>query len=147
MPVDPYKATSYSVGRILNALTSDADGNLILADVPNGTGITLSEIIAGLLSSVTTNLNGSVFFKQIYAVDFSEVTYTFGDEPEATGQEYIIQHNFGLTHKESFTITIIEIETGRKIEPQEVVVIDGDSIRLIMPDITDIAITVVGFES
>lgn len=147
MSVDPFKSTSYQVGRILNAFTSDANGNLILADVPNGAGVTLSQILAGLVSSVNTNLNGSVYYKDILSTDFSATSYSFGNEPLSLGFEYVIEHNFQLLHKQAFTVNIIETASGRKIQPQEVVAIDTNTIRLIMTDTTGVSVTVVGFQS
>jgi hypothetical protein len=62
MPIDPFKSTAYQVGRIVRALTSDSDGNLIFRDVPNPDGVTLTELLKGLIGSNVSFDAGDSFF-------------------------------------------------------------------------------------
>lgn len=49
--VDSFQATSYQVGQIVRALTSDQTGNLIFRDEPNPEGATLTRLLSGLIGS------------------------------------------------------------------------------------------------
>jgi hypothetical protein len=57
-----FKATSYQVGRVVHAISSDSDGNLIFADVPNPNGVTLTQLLNNLLgNSISFNSTNSFF--------------------------------------------------------------------------------------
>lgn len=62
MAIDPFKSTSYTVARIVNAIASDTQGNLILRDLLNPEGVTLTSLIQGLVATnVTFNSTGTFF--------------------------------------------------------------------------------------
>lgn len=62
MPSNPFKATKYTVDRITNAIAADVQGNLIFRDIPNPEGVTLSQLIRGLIASnVSFDYEGTFF--------------------------------------------------------------------------------------
>jgi hypothetical protein len=42
---EPFKASRIQVGKIVNAITADSVGNLIFSDIPNSSGVTLTELL------------------------------------------------------------------------------------------------------
>lgn len=65
---EPFKSTSYNVDRIVRAITADIDGNLIFADTPNPDGVTLSELVRGLVASNVTFDSSGTFFDGVTSV-------------------------------------------------------------------------------
>lgn len=62
MPVDSFQSTAYQIGRIVRALTADSDGNLIFRDTPNPDGVTLTQLINGLIAAnITVDTDGTFF--------------------------------------------------------------------------------------
>jgi hypothetical protein len=62
MPVDSFQSTAYQIGRIVRALTADADGNLIFRDIPNPDGVTLTQLINGLIAAnITVDTDGTFY--------------------------------------------------------------------------------------
>lgn len=68
MPVEPFKSTSYQVGRIINAVSSDADGNLIFADEPNPNGVTLTQLLNSLVGTSILYDSTDTFFTGVEVV-------------------------------------------------------------------------------
>lgn len=136
MSVDPFKATSIQVNQLLNALTADTNGNLIFADVPNQSGVTLSQLV-GIANYQSKNYNIDIPSDQLVltAYTFSDGTYF--------GYGVVIQHDLKLTNKNTFTVRVSA--NGRQVDPQEVLAIDTNSFSLIMPDTTPVNVTLIGF--
>jgi hypothetical protein len=62
MAIEPFSATTYTVNRIVNAIASDVSGNLILKDLINPDGVTLTRLIRGLVASnVSFDPSGTFF--------------------------------------------------------------------------------------
>lgn len=142
MAIDPFKATQYQVGKILDALSSDSDGNLIFADDLNPAGITLTELIesGGSGSGV-----GVGYTQDVATSDFTPTSYTFSGEATFLGFEVDILHNFVLSKKTNIVVSVFETGTGRKIEPQEIIAITGNYFKLIMATNDAITVSVQGF--
>lgn len=105
MAIEPFKSTTYQVGQIPNAFSSDVNGNLIFSDIPNSQGVTLSTLIQGLLlgeipfdSSNTfftgiTNVKDALVYLNQYAYqkDLSRFIYvdcTITDDKTINGEIY-----------------------------------------------------------
>lgn len=65
MAIDPFKSTKYQVGSIPNAITSDINGNLIFSDLLNVSGVTLTQLIEGLLSGKILFDSAGTFFTDV----------------------------------------------------------------------------------
>jgi len=62
MAAEPFKVTSISVDRIVKAIASDPTGNLIFSDILNPDGVTLTELIKGLVASNVSFDSSGAFF-------------------------------------------------------------------------------------
>ena len=141
MGLDPFKANNYQVGKILNAISSDSEGNLIFSDFPNPNGITLTQLINAILAS---NKNIVVYNHEYTTSNFEEKTYSFPGEGTVTGYEVLIEHELNLTDKYSFNINVVELSSGRKILPQEVIAVDVNSTKLVLTTPTDVKVSFYG---
>lgn len=83
--------------------------------------------------------------KVISAPQFSPTSYSFPGETTFLGFEYTISHNLLLSNKNAYTISVVDTVTGRKIEPQEVVALNVNSIKIILESPANITVTIIGF--
>jgi hypothetical protein len=142
--VGPFQSTAYQVGQILNALSTDSNGNLIFADIPNPNGVTLTELL-NIIASNSGVLTGSKYYKDILTTDFVATEYMFPNQPTYLGFEYTIHHNFNLLSRNRYIINITETATGRQIFAQDIVAVDVNTINLIMFDTTPVSVMLTGF--
>lgn len=143
MALEPFKSTKYQVGRITNAITADADGNLILSDVLNPDGINLTQLINGLLS--VNNSTTKTFYHSYIIDDFTVENYTFAGETTFNGYQIQVVHDLNLTNKGTFSLSVIETSTGRTLQPQEIIAVNSTTINVILGSITPVTISVIGF--
>jgi hypothetical protein len=99
--------------------------------------------ILALGSSV--GASGKTSITNITAPMFSATSYNFSGEATYLGFEVLIAHNLVLSNKNAYNISVVDTVTGRKIEPQEVVSVDINTIKLIMGEAINVTVTIIGF--
>lgn len=62
---EPFLSTTYNVGTVPKAFSSDIAGNLIFSDIPNPSGITLTQLIEGVLSGNIKFDSSGTFFTDV----------------------------------------------------------------------------------
>ena len=138
MAIDSFKATAYQVGRILRALTSDNDGNLILRDLANPAGVTLTELLErGGGSGIGMTID-------ITETAWTSSSYVYNSGPTFLGFEYTWQHNLGLSTPHSFSYTIFDINKNMQIQAQQVMPVNVNSTKFIVGTPFDARITITG---
>lgn len=80
------QATSLQIGRITNALHSDASGNLILSDLANPTGITLTQVKNNLDGAANYDAAGAADAAMVIAISASDIHTDTQVSLEATGR-------------------------------------------------------------
>lgn len=122
MTSDPLKATSYQVGKIVNAIRSDSTGNLIFGDVANSNGISLTQIKNNLNKSEYYDIAGTAIALMTAAITASE-EYT--NEQMGVVSNAIITETTGRINSDSLLQTQIE-SISTNIISEDVGRIDAD---------------------
>lgn len=112
----PLKATSYQVGKVVNAIRSDSNGNLIFSDVVNTTGVTLTQVKNSLIGSVNYDISGSATIAASVALSASEIYIDTQTMPISSN---IILENEGRISGDSMIQTQITIISGNNISETE----------------------------
>lgn len=88
---------------------------------------------------------GKSYIKNISAPDFTPTSYTYPGETTFLGFETTFIHNLVLSNQFAYVITVVDAVTGRKIEPQEVLSLDLNTMKIILASPISVVVTLIGF--